>query len=758
MEKISKLYEESTSKISDYYNKYTLKCNVLIGVSLFFCLLYKIVYYSNKYYYDENLLTYYRLNIFKVGMRPEAIPFFWLPETWSDKTFWMFLFFSSMLVGVVISIILARFIASRQGKVDKIICYACSVYMILANLDYIIEVNSFVFNNLMGLLVFLCCLYNIMNRDNPVLLYFLCIVGEILCIRFVVLYLPIIILIEVFKNIKENKGFIYTAIVNLLGISCVLAVMAAICYLWNDRELLTNNLIYKEFSWGHDSDMYYSEIVKLDEKNFSFFSFVRTRSNILGKKCSYLCKDILGLLLIWTTILKFEIDTLSKSHKNIVVSLEVLVVCFLAVLFARGYLATAMYLWLVFQIIVAYVLDDFPGEKCFNRLSKDNRLILRCILIYTMISCACAPFINAIYFDKFKIQYDRESYILSAYLINYQTFGFCQRGLIGSIFHIVSGGIFVKYSILIILLLYCFAAYFIAKFLLKMAKQSNNMYIYLFIMIFLVSPMYDSLFTADMLGRIDLYYDILAMGGILLISQTKRGIYYLPLIISAMLLIHQISFLMVIPSILMVLLWEIIENNQKKSYIVMGIVALLCTLIGFIYIQFFSNYYVKIDNLSKACKILEAEANKFFEVNRGEIELLFTNTKEHAKEYSNLITKTQVIDTCTLYFWECPLVALFIVLFNRINKTSIKKQCRWIYLLGMVVVFSPLPVYAIELDYSRWTFHVFFQMCILICYLGTNRLKASDGTINNRKYQYLIYLIYILQFFIGRYNAFGEFH
>ena len=432
---------------------------------------------------------------------------------------------------------------------------------------------------------------------------------------------------------------------------------------------------------------------------------------------------------------------------NIVQFIGMITVLVLARYTESGYLYGVM---LLLAMGIAYI-----DRTKWNKTIQDYRCDKQCFIMIALCLVWVRHFAdlqlqNSIWYNK---------YAITHYYIEYEHYGFVQRGLVGTIIYKIFGYyisiskmnhiINIAYGIttlLVMCIIYCIG---------KKTTNQNNKVVQGILIMIAITPAIGGYMNRMIFQFLDIYSLLIGILCILILIR-KKFIFLVPVLSCLGMLNHQIFVFLFFPMIFSVMLYQgIIGDQNKKRYI--QIIFFITTIMVFglfVYIQFFSGQRLKID-MDTAIQILrERTGGKIFENMTLWKEVIFQDLSSHLKRFHNGISGSMVVNMVISLIYSGPLIALYIYSYI----TSIKKETqitrKMAYVFMMLSVLAILPCYILETDYFRWTTNLLFMlfMGILVLTIVQKNEKVWYSDINQNKLENWMLCIAIM---LGCYQDMG---
>ena len=341
--------------------------------------------------------------------------------------------------------------------------------------------------------------------------------------------------------------------------------------------------------------------------------------------------------------------------------------------------------------------------------------------------------------------------------------GLGSRFFIGSFLRLFSGSFLDNQTAVV----FCYVFLVILIVLLSIA--GNNMYsvckdnyrlafLYIWVM-FLVSPgsVVCYWYSENMFGRLEMYGLVIGVGCLLLYK--KLGInkitFTLITILSVLsIAIYQGNVFMYYPLIMMIFIWEIMNNFKSLSKWLYGLINFAATSLTFLYFQFGSR--INFDNAEQMANYIGRNTNipicfdalddEFFKP-RAQI-----YTELNIEYYNDTLPRESTIVTIIVLV---PLIIMFIGLYAKCIKSYKSRHLNksilssvYVYFLSLLVII--IPQFVLNVDWGRWmvseTVLLFMGFLFLLWMKDEGAIEAGSALsnwINRHRFVSILVLAYI---------------
>jgi uncharacterized metal-binding protein len=297
---------------------------------------------------------------------------------------------------------------------------------------------------------------------------------------------------------------------------------------------------------------------------------------------------------------------------------------------------------------------------------------------------------------------------MTPYYLDYFNFGLIQRGLVGTVFYIITGGHLGKIGFMLLAGgLYLFSALAVLWILLSIVRKQEDTVkkAGLFVVaVYALSPTFTSNFDYINVYRVDIYMLLLTMLCVYVLYKNNRLVWLVPLVCMTCVFIHQIYAAIMYPMVFIMLCYRcfIDSEGKAKRNITVLVLSLLLVAFWFAYFMFVSSGNVIIDR-DTAVDLINSRSGGFFIPNEELLDgVVFADIASHIGQFSVQIKGSQRIRTIGLYVRLLPLWAMYIYAFKKsadYDDNRLHKLAYW------VACISPLTIivcYVLEIDYGRW--------------------------------------------------------
>jgi len=382
--------------------------------------------------------------------------------------------------------------------------------------------------------------------------------------------------------------------------------------------------------------------------------------------------------------------------------------------------------------------------KKYNEMTKRNRN--RLFIFMTIL------FSIALFWTYFEGKTSEINTTMLAF--NYK-FGFISRGLLGSIYsglnmilpfdlkNSTSSMLFFDMCyVMFCLILFWFIGLCINR--ISKDNEKNAKYIAILYVVFAI-PMFCSRYN---FGRLDMFCLMCSLLSMILLIVRKAEWLVIPL--SALgVMFHQGDVFMFVGMVLVLLVYRIIIEENRKKYIIIFALTFIIVSALFLWFEFFSRYngemiYEEIINNSK---VLHTEGKYHKDVIDHEIRGIDLSEKEWEWHKENMVE----FPIFLLFF--LPYIIILVKFFVRLIKRTSTGAEKLNYIMVAIGSITILPDMILKVDFGRWVFAVISYYCIVILSLlaiGDKYVKEEVAyTISSLKKNYdfaIILMIYPMIF------------
>lgn len=574
---------------------------------------------------------------------------------------------------------------------------------------------NFTFEMYVSFVCFVTCLYFILLKKRWLYIYPIVFFAMLLEYRFITLYIPTIIVLMYITNNKRqifSQHTIKVMVGVLLG-GCVFVLgMGLKLRLYELNFRLSLNALFS--------------IVEIIIMSFLICLFDEKREK--------------------------ERDTIYGNA----LSLALLVI--VTLLFSAVSFVPFLYVGVILFVNM-YVLS-----QCWGDVIRDGTRIIK-KKIHIIIDYVCGFFLlqSIAYFGSIWYSTLKDENTLVFYYVNYFDFGYVQRAICGTIFRCILGYRIDEKSLLLGVKVLSAIALFVIFYLVtklyfkeRGSLKSNVCNILLVLM--MKSSGFGNNFHEQNVFRFDLYNYCLLLLAIYLIINNKKLI-AIPILCFLGVSIHSAFVFILFPAIFIVFAYDIfIENeNVEKKKMIIFIISVFLTLVGFCYFQFLAHPY-NITSAEQAAEYVDERSGGYIVKKDldGNYEvfdnLLYAEMSEHITEYHDRITKTMILTFVKFLGMITPLIFLFFYIFyERANH-----ECgitKWICKLIPLAILAIAPCYVIEIDYGRWNTHLLF-MLLSVCYTIT-MMQGKKAWYKNMNKGALITILFLVMFGVMNVPCYG---
>jgi hypothetical protein len=375
-----------------------------------------------------------------------------------------------------------------------------------------------------------------------------------------------------------------------------------------------------------------------------------------------------------------------------------------------------------------------------------------------------------------------ETFGLYAYVLSYNL-GFIRRAFIGSIVNLISGDfisgefiwIFVFFSHI---LLFILAAYLLGQFI-KSAEDKTKLFAIGLVALYLASPGSIAALSnawywyanGELLpGSDSIYYYLdfywlLFTLIIVLLLQVKKlyktQLFLIPLVCFCILATHTMSLFFYIPTIFVLLLYNIYKNNRSKQSIALFIISTLVILVFSVYFSIFAKPNFEYSTVQDVINMLpnnDLYSNGSTPVAIISEFIIGASLQKHRG--SALIGP--LFRLFSLLLLMLPIIIIGIKLWFSTIKNEKNKLLKNIFILSVLIFIPYIMSFMLFADWGRYLTAIFNCQIILFCYYFHSKeqsvLSASEKVFDFFKrnpFLYFALIIYLL--LLGRHNVITSF-
>lgn len=322
-------------------------------------------------------------------------------------------------------------------------------------------------------------------------------------------------------------------------------------------------------------------------------------------------------------------------------------------------------------------------------------------------------------------------YNSTLYSFSYK-YGFISRGFVGSCYHALNKVMPIDlmtyqslYVFSIIMTIVLLAVIFLFYYYCLSKCRNDNLHNVRMLLVFFSVFTFSNFWTAENLGRIDIYFIILLLISAMLVIEDKIAWLVIPLIGICM-CIHQGFTFTNANLILALLFFKAMTSEDKKTsrkYLIYFIITFAEICVLFLYFELFSHIGDKgfIDELINTSKDLSKSGNDYNETILNH-EILGQGVFEDEITY-------HIINLRELPFFLitfCPYLIIFVVFAKRLLKGE--KSKRFLGYLAIVLGgLTLLPEMILKVDFGRYAYYTFFYyILVIISLIVMGDIKTID--------------------------------
>lgn len=411
----------------------------------------------------------------------------------------------------------------------------------------------------------------------------------------------------------------------------------------------------------------------------------------------------LGMLgIAYMTVILLWNDSVQKLTKTVIP-----IVCISVLLILQGFTDSGYLYGVMLTISLLLAMVQKIGHK--KKIEWNDFYCNRKALLIVWALLIWFKYIMELHLDS-PLWFGR--YAIAHYYVDYVHYGFVQRGLIGTLFYFILGYYVPPEKMVIVVDVVYFVVLGIAMYLLyrlyRKGNSQNKRVVWLLFMLLFISPALGGYMDDWIVQSIDVYNLLCSVICISLIVW-NRFLFFVPLLCTVGMLTHQIFVFTCFPMIFSALLYRAyIEDNGKSRYnrcIFYGTCAIVFGL--FIFIQFYSQQFLKIDMDTAIHMIRQRSGGKKLENLTLLDSVIFTGMSEHLTKFHTMISGTSVRNIILTVLYASPLFVLYGRVFYESAYQEEKKGKKVAYFIIGISMLAILPCYILETDYNRWTTALF---------------------------------------------------
>lgn len=612
----------------------------------------------------------------------------------------VYLYFSGLaLVGFSLSAIGKLFSMCMKRIIFLLTCYFFMLQIYL-------YVDSSILDSFMvfGLGIYVFSILLVLEHKCYTVIPVLCLLAQILDVRFVLLYFPGIVsmfLMQSFKNeTVSTKSPVFCVLCMVVS---QIAGTVVHGFLLNKTPWISNHQLLLNNSYLH-----FNIIILLLVIYASFYVYQNILENVGEKNRKMKAFAFFLPIITSSAVIVF-------LSQNMVYYYTMLVAVFGTLLMQNA-------------SIISHI--DFIRYKM-----KKSNFFMVFLFAYTVIKVILQFRIVGLNKDNFSI---------AMYYIDYQTYGFVQRGLIGTLYRVFGGYIIPVHNLMTTATyIYFITAICIMLLLFHIISNLKEGYLkilaFLFLCMYFVSPAFLTYFSKAIMTRFDMYNMLIALVCIWLLIK-NRYLYLLPFLCTLSIFIHQVSLFIISPIVFVFLVYRAIIDPGKHA--VRNKIVLAITLFSvcgwFIYFQFFSQSNIMI-SAKEANQVLNIRSAGYF-VEEQELinDVIVADLNHHLTKYHDRIEMSQVVQTLKYMVYFLPIITTYFYAFFASAKFEKKKGKKIIYQMIPFSFIAFLPCYILETDYGRWNAHFLMHIILSILFLTVLQENSEKKWYDNIKKRYLI--------------------
>lgn len=479
-------------------------------------------------------------------------------------------------------------------------------------------------------------------------------------------------------------------------------------------------------------------VMKEDVRDLFF-----AESPLLHYMIPYFCLFILAYLCTYLIFRKQD----RLQYTNMIQFAGIFIVLVLVRFTESGYMYGVM---LFLALGIAYI-DRIKWNKTIHDYKCDKQwFVLIALCLVWVRHFADLHLLNPIWYNQ---------YAITHYYVDYNHYGFVQRGLIGTIIYNIFG-YYISVSTMNVIadIAYAGALLLVVVVLYNIGRnvsENNKKIVQAILLLIAITPAIGGYMDRLIFQSVDVYNLLLGVVCILLLIR-KRFVFLVPVFACIGMLNHQIFVFLFFPMIFSVMLYQgFLGDQNKKRYI--QVIFWITTIIVFglfLYIQFYSSQKLKI-NLDTAIQILrERSGGKTIDNMTLWQDVIFKDLSTHLNKFRNDISGSMVADMIISLLYSSPLIVLYVYAYVVSIKKETQKSRKMAYAIMMLSVLAVLPCYILETDYFRWTTNLLFMlfMGILVLTIVQKNEKSWYSNIDENKLETWMLCIAIM---LGCYQDMG---
>ena len=308
------------------------------------------------------------------------------------------------------------------------------------------------------------------------------------------------------------------------------------------------------------------------------------------------------------------------------------------------------------------------------------------------------------------------------YGINY-SYGLISRGLIGSIFNIVSNGdiSFINAHSFVLLsqcLLVILASIFIGKFIRTVEDKKKRKQVIFFVAMYLIMPfsiMY--LFDEQNFGRLDLYLYIVLLVQLLLIFEktTLMRLLIVGFLSVICVAIHEAYALFIFPILLAMLIYKLYKSNFDKKILFGIIFIIFITFIVTVFFNFFSvpnityseDFFNDLNSKTDLCISKNLIKYQYYE----------HNLESHMIEFSKEEIFKNLFGVLVVLILLAPINLFLFKITKRFFETKNKNAYKYTFIIIQMAILIYILPCIVASDWGRWFASLYTFQTIFVCLL-----------------------------------------
>lgn len=379
------------------------------------------------------------------------------------------------------------------------------------------------------------------------------------------------------------------------------------------------------------------------------------------------------------------------------------------IMFVPAMIFSAFYDWYMptacFCMMIFFSLYE---KKFFSLNSKKTKIYLAASVAFALLCL----FIT-----------ERSDFELTQFYVNYQHFGFIQRGLFGTLMQLILGDRFnadsLSITVTVFQVIFISAVTVMLMLFVKKAKNGKEKYIVFFLMlIFLVGPSN----TRKALENINIFLTLVSM--YLLYKNKNTAWLTLPLTVICM-LFHQVYAAIIFPMLFIAMVYRAFIDSDshtlRNTSILVTTTLSVCIL--FFYMTFFNAASIDI-SYDEFYRILSTRSFNTLAINTNLINYVWLDhAHDHYRMIPNTITVSQKKNALIAFVVNLPLLMIYVYAFVKSIKSEKSRFKKFAYVTAMLSVLAILAPFITDTDYGRWFSQYIMHITVSTAFLSVIQPK-----------------------------------